>query len=293
MRKTFLEIDRGKQKDEIYDFCFLGVNCCSAEYLSGVEKAADTIRALSFRYANADGTSTPIKVYSPEEGYILKDITACDLGNVDAYALDKLSEELGKVEIPEECIPIFVGGDHSVTYELVNKVLEKEDEIVVIQFDAHSDYIDEYREYPHGSVMREVGKIDKVIKIIHFGIRGNLNCKPAIDDSVNDGNIVVPYVDIENEIDKVKEYLKDKSIYITFDTDFLNPIYASATNCPEPGGPSYDETLKYLRLVIEFSHKIVGLDFVEYNPTCEGSNITGITIVNLLMECMHSMKIKS
>ena len=84
-------------------------------------------------------------------------------------------------------------------------------------------------------------------------------------------------------------YLKGKNVYITFDIDFLNPAIAPATNCPEPGGPSYYETLKYLKEVISSSKKIIGVDFVEYNPTCEGSVLTGTTIVNLIMETLSYM----
>lgn len=288
MRNTFLELN--SLTDRHYDFCYLGIECCSADYLLGVEKGADKVRELSFRYANADGTALPLKVYSPERGYILKDVTACDYGNVSASSLEELGRELEKVNLQTGCIPVFVGGDHSVTYELVKKVSNDYDGIVVVQFDAHSDYIDEYSDYPHGSVMKETSKLEKVERIIHFGIRGNLNCQPAIDQSRSEGNMVVPYCEIKERLEKVLYYLKGKKVYITFDTDFMNPAIAPATNCPEPGGPFYEETLNYLKSIIEASGKIVGLDFVEYNPTCEGASVTGITIVNLIMECMHFIK---
>lgn len=284
MRNTFLELE--KMQTGRGDFCFVGINFCSAEYLLGVEKAADKVRELSYRYANADGTSLPLKVYSPEEGYILKDLIAYDLGNVSASSLEGLDRALSKLNLQTGCIPVFVGGDHSVSYELVKKIGFQNNEIVVIQFDAHSDFIDEFEEYPHGSVMNEISKLKQVSKIIHFGIRGNLNSGPAISESLKNGNMVIPYVEIEKRYSELLEYLGGKKVYITFDTDFLNPIYASATNCPEPGGPSYEDTIRYFKGVIQSSKEIVGMDFVEYNPTCEGAILTGTTIVNLIMEAM-------
>lgn len=290
MKNTFLGVEN---KECIpCDFCFIGIKYCSAEYLRGVEKGADSIREISSRYANADGSSYPIKVYSPEEGYILKDTKIFDWGNVTASDLSELSKGLDEIKFKNDCVPIFVGGDHSVTYENVKKVAKEHDSVVIMQFDAHSDFIDEYKEYPHGSVMRETLKLEKISKIVHFGIRGNLNCEPALSESRQLGNIIVPYVKIKEMIGSVLEFLKDKEVYITFDTDFLNPICAPATNCPEPGGPSYEETLKYLKSIIKSSKRIIGIDFVEYNPKCEGSLVTGTTIVNLIMEALSYMKTK-
>lgn len=290
MRNTFLELETKPLNS--YGFCFVGINYCSADYLLGVQKAADKVRALSFRYANADGSSLPLKVYSPEEGYILKDIQAYDLGNVCASSLEELESKIFELNLQSGFTPVFVGGDHSITYETVKKMANDYDDIVVVQFDAHSDFIDDYEGYPHGSVMNEISKIKQISKIIHFGIRGNLNCEPAICKSMEMGNIIIPYVKIKESLNGLLEFLNDKNVYITFDIDFLNPIYAPATNCPEPGGPSYKTTLKYLKKVIKSSKKIVGMDFVEYNPDCDGSIITGTTIVNLIMEALSYMQQK-
>ena len=287
MTSRFLGLD-AKSKGE-KGFCFIGIEFCSAKYLFGVQKAADRIRELSFRYANADGSSLPLKVYSPEAGYILKDTKAYDLGNISADNFKELDKKLLRLDINTNCIPIFVGGDHSVTYSLVKKMTTNYKDVVVVQFDAHSDFIDEFYDYPHGSVMNETSKLEGVLKIIHFGIRGNLNSYPAISDSKEKGNIVIPYNEIGEKIDNLIDYLKDKNVYITFDTDFLNPAIAPATNCPEPGGPSYEEACSYLKAIINSSKRIIGVDFVEYNPTCAGASLTGITIVNLIMEMMSYM----
>lgn len=291
MRNTFLELENKPMRS--CDFCYIGICYCSADYLLGVEKAADKIRALSYRYANADGSSLPLKVYGPDEGYILKDVTAYDGGNVCASSIDELEEKLSKLKIQSGCTPVFVGGDHSVTYELVKKISKENNDFVVVQFDAHSDFIDEYEDYPHGSVMCETSKLEQVSKIIHFGIRGNLNCKPAIDKSLEKGNVVAPYYQLGDKMSDVLNAIKGKKVYITFDTDFLNPAIAPATNCPEPGGPSYEETLNFMKSIINASGDVIGMDFVEFNPDEEGANLTGTTIVNLIMEVLSYMKNKN
>ncbi len=293
MRGTFLESEN-KLSCDLANFIFVGINYCSAGYLKGVELAPSKIRELSYRYANADGSSHPLKVYSPEEGYILKDLVIKDYGDIKAESLEKLYENLASIDFPISSIPIFVGGDHSVTYELVRRVCEmkKERKTVVVQFDAHSDFIDEFEEYPHGSVMNAISKLEGVERIIHFGIRGNLNSEPAISSSKKVGNMVVPYNEVDERLSEVLNYIQDKNVYITFDTDFLNPACAPATNCPEPGGPSYEEALKYLKSIIQNAGHIMAMDIVEYNPTCEGAILTGTTLVNLIMEVISYMKSK-
>ena len=82
MSDTFLGLS--KKSQALNGFYFIGIEFCSAEYLLGVEKAAEVVRRLSFRYANADGSCLPLKVYSPEEGYILKDTPVYDLGDIKA-----------------------------------------------------------------------------------------------------------------------------------------------------------------------------------------------------------------
>ena len=283
MQNTFLNLNSSEKKA---DFCFVGIECCSAEYLFGVERAANVVRNLSQRYANADGSHLPLKVYNAEQGFILNKIVAFDTGNVTAN-LSELEDELANIKLESGCVPIFVGGDHSVSYPIVKNILNSHDDIVVIQFDAHSDYIDEYYEYPHGSVMNEISKLDKVEKIIHFGLRGNLNSGPAIKQTVADGNMVILYKDISSSLNYVLEQIKGKKVYISFDMDFLNPAVAPATNCPEPGGPPYEETLEYLKNIISYAKEVVGMDIVEYNPLCEGATITGLVVVNIIMECMH------
>jgi len=184
-------------------------------------------------------------------------------------------------------IPIFIGSDHSVSYYLIKKILSNiNEDIIVFQFDAHSDFIGEYDEYPHGSVMNKTSELKHVKKIIHFGLRGNLNSGPALENSRKKGNIIVPYINIQDDFYKVLNEIKNKAIYVTFDTDFLNPIVAPATDNPEPGGPVYEDAIIFIQKIIENAKIVVGMDFVEYNPKLDGSSVTSATLVNIIMESL-------
>ena len=287
MRGTFLEVESVDKTPKV-DYTVVGINYCSAPYLKGVEHAADSLRKASFRYGNADGSSLPIKVFSPERGYILQNTNLADYGNIKVSSESDLILKLKNIDFSKIGTPIFIGGDHAVTYYTVDRIQKERNSkpIIVFQFDAHSDYIDEFADYPHGSVMCETSRIDGVEKIIHFGLRGNLNCGPALLESKRRGNVIIPYKDIKMMFNKVLGELKDKDIYITFDTDFLNPMVAPATDNPEPGGPTYEDTIDYIQALIESCNDVVGMDVVEYNPTQEGSSVTASTLVNIIMESL-------
>lgn len=294
MRGTFLEVESVDNTSKV-DYSIVGINYHSAGYLKGVEQAADSLRKASYRYGNADGSSLPIKVYSPERGYILQNTNLADYGNICVKDESDLILKLKNMDFKKLGTPIFIGSDHAITYYLVDRIAreKKDKEIIVFQFDAHSDYIDEFADYPHGSVMCETSKIENVSKIIHFGLRGNLNCGPALNESKQNGNVIIPYKDIKTMLNRVLAEIKGKDIYITFDTDFLNPMVAPATDNPEPGGPTYEDAIYYIQAIIEASNSVVGMDFVEYNPTLEGSSVTAATITNIIMESLGFLTAKS
>ena len=55
------------------------------------------------------------------------------------------------------------------------------------------------------------------------------------------------------------------NIYITFDSDCLDPSIMPATGTPVPNGLYYNETFLILEKLIE-DKKIIGIDYVEYAP---------------------------
>lgn len=296
MYDTFLACYKKGEKKELKEtFCFIGINYYSQDYLKGVDEAAKYIREYSLQYMNPDESAFPHKQYNPDYGEILSDCCIKDYGDITAESDDELYKGLSKIEYPNGAIPIFVGGDHAVTYSLVKYLDWKKhnEDIVVVQFDAHSDTVDAYAEDPHGSVMNMVDTLHRVKKIIHFGVRGNLNCRNGIKKSTTRGNIFVPYSKANEEFEKVLKAVRGEKIYITFDTDFFTPSEAPATNCLEPGGPMYTEGLEYLRQVIEESGSVIGMDVVEYNPTLEGKFQTGNMLVNLIMMAMSYISTKN
>lgn len=273
---SFLNVKYDKNCKNYYA-TFYGLDFVTTDGLDGVQTAADKIRELSYRYSNADGTSFPIKVFNPERGYILNDVRINDYGNINLlnneYKFDKSS------------FPIFVGSDHGASYHIIKNFFNDED-FEVLQFDAHGDYLDEFDSCLHGSVMRKIKSENNICKIIHCGLRGNLNTGPGLEQSKLDGNIIL----FKNDelLNNIYKSIDDKkNIYISIDIDIFDPSIAPGTNNIEPNGFLYEQFRIILTKIIQ-KYNVIGIDIVEYNPSLDFSNITGNLIVNLIMEIISA-----
>lgn len=286
---TFLNQPKYTPNGEIPDVVFLGVSANTSYYdVPGVENGTNGIREVSQRYSNADGSSYPSLIYNPERGYILRGIKIQDAGDIGGEIGEFESQVTAKVKeiLSNGAFPIVLGGDHYIT----ESVLEAyETPLTVIQIDAHSDYLPFEAECPHGSVMRASYNLDNVTKIIHAGLRGNLNCGESIKQSIADGNHVVTDSELkQGRLEAILSLIdQDELVYITFDADALDPSIAPAVGVPEPNGIDYQLAHEIITGLSKH-RKVVGFEFVEYNPKLEQNPITGIHIVNLIIDFMSS-----
>ncbi len=282
-----LNIERTGLQDKVG---FLGIGINTSYDYPGVEDAPDAIRTLSGRYSNADGSAQPLNIYNPERGYILTGIVIDDLGNLEVLAGDDKSEENFKritaaIQniLREGGFPVIVGGDHYITYPVVAAY---EGPITVVQLDAHADCLPLGAGCPpHGSVMTGIYNLPNVKKIIHAGIRGNLNTGQGIDASLRAGNSVITCSRLLKEgIEPLVSMLAPhEPVHITFDCDELDPSIAPGVGVPEPDGIGYGLARDILCSIAEKAD-VKGIDFNEYNPKLDWNGITGIHITNLIME---------
>lgn len=285
MTKTFLNC-KVIQKHKNADFTIFGIETYSAKYLNGTKKAAPTIRKLSQIYANNDGSAFPIKIYNPDKKYLLNGIQINDFGSIKTR-FKKLESKIMAAKPFDLCsIPIFIGGDHAVTYAITKNISKP---FTLIHCDAHGDCLADFEEDPHGSVMHEVQKNPYLDKIIHLGLRGNLNTGPGLSESINHGNVILTRKLLRQSKSSFYGLIDTDNIYISIDTDFFDPSIAVATNYPEHDGVLYDEAIKLFQHIIQ-NKRILGIDIVEYNPDLDVNNITGLLLTNVIIEIMYLIK---
>ena len=204
-------------------------------------------------------------------------------------------------------IPIFLGGDHSLSMGSVNGIArhchETGRELFVLWLDAHADYNTPTTTQSgnmHGMsaafLCGEPG-LDRLLgeeprspikpdRLELFGIRSIDRLeKDVLRDrriSIADMRQIDEFgvgVLIRRVIDKVQAC--DGVLHVSFDVDFLDPGLAPGVGTTVPGGATYREA----HLVMEMLHDsglVQSLDIVELNPFLDDRGLTARTTVELI-----------
>jgi len=241
----------------------------------------------------------------------MTDLTDASPANANHYreiqrwtrALSRQGYELAR----SGSIPIFLGGDHSVSMGSVNAMArhwqQMGRELFVLWLDAHADYntpattltanmhgmaasflcgetgLDHLLgDEPRASIDPDhlelfgTRSIDKLEKELLRERRINVADMRAIDEF---GVGVL----IRRVIDKVRS--RDGVLHVSFDVDFLDPDVAPGVGTTVPGGATYREA----HLVMEMLHDsglVRSVDIVELNPFLDERGRTARTVVELI-----------
>ena len=90
-------------------------------------------------------------------------------------------------------------------------------------------------------------------------------------------------IGIKETCRRIKEQVGDAKVFITFDIDFLDPVYAPGTGTPMPGGFSTYEACEIIRNGLA-GLDIVGFDLVEVMENYDPAGITAINAVAILKQ---------
>jgi arginase len=204
-------------------------------------------------------------------------------------------------------IPIFLGGDHSLSMGSVNGIArhwrETGRELFVVWLDAHSDY-----NTPATTISGNMHGMSAAFLCGEPGLDGLLGEEPrspidpdqlelfgirSIDKLEKDllrarrVNVVdMRQIDefgvgvlIRRVIDKVRA--RNGVLHVSFDVDFLDPSLAPGVGTTVPGGATYREA----HLVMEMLHDsglVRSADIVELNPFLDERGRTARTAVELI-----------
>jgi len=154
---------------------------------------------------------------------------------------------------------IALGGEHSITPELIKPFKERYPDLSVLQIDAHTDMHDSYdgSRFSHACAMRRVQE-NGIKNIVQVGVRNTAKEEQRFlrPENIFWGDTV----DSKTILNKLSN-----NVYISFDVDGLDPSIMPATGTPEPGGLSYAQALLLLRDVTQ-KKNVVAADFVELAP---------------------------
>ncbi|MEO0829407.1 MAG: agmatinase, partial [Pseudomonadota bacterium] len=152
-------------------------------------------------------------------------------------------------------LPLAFGGDHSVSLPLLRAVA-KNGPVAMIHVDAHTDTWDSFQgsKFNHGAPFRravEEGLIDPKATL-QIGIRGTQNLSEGWDYSEASGMRVVFCEEVHEAgpaaiAAEACKLVGDRPVYLTFDIDSLDPVYAPGTGTPEIGGLTTHQAQVLLR----------------------------------------------
>jgi agmatinase len=200
----------------------------------------------------------------------IKDLKIHDYGNIDVKDLEP-SEMIEKVRtftsdlLKKNKFPIAIGGEHSITSGIVQAYPK---DIAVLSLDAHMDFRDEYEneKYNHACVIKRISEHITIKSIAILGVRSAekeeyINAKKQNLFYID--SFEIKKNDIEKTIEKTKNFLKDKKIYLTLDIDSIDPSFAPGTSTPEPFGIT---PFDLIDIIDAFSSQLIGFDVMEVCP---------------------------
>ncbi len=181
---------------------------------------------------------------------------------------------------------LALGGDHFLSYPLLRAHARKFGKgLSLLHFDAHSDTWEEpERRVDHGTMFYHAAKEGLVdpARSVQIGIR-------TTNPKTHGFQILdAPWVHangIDAAVDRAREALSDRPVYVTFDIDCLDPSYAPGTGTPVCGGLTSHQAMSLLRGLAGIN--VVGMDVVEVAPAYDVGEITALAGAHLAMEMLY------
>jgi agmatinase len=100
----------------------------------------------------------------------------------------------------------------------------------------------------------------------------------------------VYYQGVVEVIDKLRQRLGDRPVYVSIDIDVLDPAHAPGTGTPEAGGITSRELLEILRGFRGLN--IIGADVVEVSPAYDHAEITGVAASHVAYDLVSLLALK-
>ncbi len=184
---------------------------------------------------------------------------------------------------------LTLGGEHSISFPLVDFYSRQYPDLAIIQIDAHADLRKNFEgsTYSHACVMARINELG--LKTVQVGIR-SLSRNEA-DFITNNQEQILPIYpwDLPSPLEAahiVKDFISNRPVYVSFDADGLDPSIMPGTGTPEPGGLSYSWVKDFWKALWP-GPKLVGMDFCELAPQPE-SVVSESTAVKCILKVLST-----
>ena len=194
--------------------------------------------------------------------------------------------ELADQKASGNVYPLFLGGDHAITYPLVKGIAARYKNLNILHFDAHPDLYEQLRgdRYSHACPFARIMEERLVKRMVSVGIRTMTRHQKEQAERFG-----VEVIDMRS-FDSHEILSFDGPLYLSLDLDVLDPAYAPGISHYEPGGMT---TRELIRVIQQMRADLVAADIVEYNPQRDFQGMTAMTAAKLMKEIAARFKARS
>jgi agmatinase len=184
-----------------------------------------------------------------------------------------------------------LGGDHSITFDVLKGLKSTQEEISIVYLDAHPDIVCSERRY-YGSVICDVNDLTTINlkKSAIIGVRATEN--EEVTNLTTYGIPIFTPLDIqEMNLPTLIQHLDSvllPKMYLSIDMDVFDPAFSPGVSTPEPGGLT---SVEVLYLCTHLSQRgLLGFDVTQVSPPQDIHNRTSHLAGKLILEILASLR---
>lgn len=234
--------------------------------------------------------SLGLEEYSPYLDKHLEEVAYFDAGDMllpfgsASRSIDMIQEYVGKI-MSQGKFPLGLGGEHLVTWPVLQAVYDTYKDLAFIHIDAHADLREEYEgeELSHSTPIRKICELIGPENVYSFGIRSGM--REEFQYANLSGMYMAKY-DVLEPLKDILPTLSGRNIYVTIDIDVLDPAYAPGTGTAEAGGISSKELLAAIHAIANSDAHVIGADLVEVAPAYDPTEKTQIVASKCIREIL-------
>lgn len=234
--------------------------------------------------------SIGLEEYSPYMDKHLEEVAYFDAGDIPLpfgnpqRSLDEILGFVTKLATAGK-FPLGLGGEHLVTWPVIQAMHEVHPDMALIHIDAHADLREEYEgeALSHSTPVRKICDLLGAENVYSFGIRSGM--REEFQFAKESGMHMAKF-DVADPLEKALPQLAGRKVYVTIDIDVLDPAFAPGTGTAEAGGITSKELLKAIQLIAQSDVEVIGADLVEVAPAYDHSEQTAIAASKFVREML-------
>jgi len=251
----------------------------NSSFLKGPALAPPRIRLMAAAGSANSFSESVTEILNGRNYTDLGDMSFPDSNPEEGYS--KIKDRIHH-ELKTDCKIICLGGDHSISFPVIEAFADNFKNINILHLDAHPDLYDNFDDnpYSHASPFARLMEKKVIKSLTQVGIR-TLNTHQR-EQAAKFGVTIIEMKDFSCDFLKTLQ----APLYISLDLDVLDPAFAPGISHHEPGGLTSRELINIIQNI---PVTIIGADIVEYNPTRDINNMTAMVAYKLFKELVDKM----